>query len=530
MVGGKIGLFRRSEVQAVGKLIAWLIPEGFFQKNRFDREPIRGNDLLPDAVTDWRHAIPGIVIPSDFEESLILWKKMTMSGAFAHFSGMYQELLCILGYHQLDPENREHAVVMANLGRFASMLTDFETANRLGGRRIHWDTDMKSLCWFMNTYATGKYEEQIADDMRGVDAVLLMTVHQAKGLEWPLVFIPAMVKGRFPSSKSGSVKHWLIPREIFDVRRYEGDKESERKLLYVGLTRAKDVLILGHFTTLNGRKKGISEFLEEDIPLDKMNPLTDKDHLPLHDLSHRGNSEEIQSYSAGELIRYGKCPYMYRLNYVWGYEPGLSEYLGYGNSLHFCMRVAAEQMKQGRSPISAVADAVDRHFYLPFADDARQMKVKDAAKRKLIEFARAHIDDMLRIREVETRVEYPTHQSTVVGKIDVILHDGEGVEIRDYKTSDRVVTEDEASMQIRLYARGLTILGDDVTKGSIAYLEDGSLAEVRMNPDDLNSAEAVAGGHIVGIKSRQFKACPGNNCKECNYAKICRWGSQKMLS
>ena len=42
------------------------------------------------------------------------------------------ELLTILGYQYLDPENPEHAVMMANLGRFGSMLTDFETANRVG--------------------------------------------------------------------------------------------------------------------------------------------------------------------------------------------------------------------------------------------------------------------------------------------------------------------------------------------------------------------------------------------------------------
>ena len=106
---------------------------------------------------------------------------------------MYYELLTILGYQNLDPENPEHAVVMANLGRFGSMLTDFETANRLGGRRLHWEADLKSLCWFMNTYASSSYEEQMGDDLRGVDAVQLMTVHQAKGLEWSLVFIPSVV-------------------------------------------------------------------------------------------------------------------------------------------------------------------------------------------------------------------------------------------------------------------------------------------------------------------------------------------------
>ena len=130
---------------------------------------------------------------------------------------------------------------------------------------------------------------------------------------------------------------------------------------------------------------------------------------------------------------------------------------------------------------------------------------------------------MLRIREVETRVEYPMHRATVVGKIDVILHDGEGVEIRDYKTSDRVVTESDAAMQVRIYARGLAMLGDMVTRGSIAYLDDASIADVTVSKHDLESAEAQAGVHIDGIKRRRFEPCPGDSCGQCSYGNICRW-------
>jgi DNA helicase II / ATP-dependent DNA helicase PcrA len=524
MVGGKVGLFRRSDVQAVGKLIAWLHPAGFFQKSKWSgKDTLHGDDLLPVALQDWHDAVPEIVLPADVRDALQRWKESTLRGTYHHFTEMYYELLTILGYHQFDPENPEHAVVMANLGRFGMMLTDFETANRLGGRHLHWEADLKGLCWFMNTYATSSYEEQQGDDVRGVDAVQLMTVHQSKGLEWPLVFIPSVVFGRFPSSKVGTPKQWLIPRDLFDVRRYEGDMEVERKLMYVALTRAKDVLVVSYFSHLNGRKKGTSELVDDCLPVDHMQHLSDHDPLPLIALSPHTSTEDIQSYSAGELIVYGKCPYMYRLNQVWGYQPGLSDLLGYGTSLHFCMRIAAEQMKQGASPISAVANAVDRQFYLPFADDGRMTTLRDIAKKKLIGFVKDNKDDMLRIREVETRVEYPMHRATVVGKIDVILHDGEGVEIRDYKTSDKVTTKDEAAMQVRLYAQGLTMLGDTVTRGSVAYLEDAEIVPVPVSVQELLSAEEKAGEHIDGIKRRKFQPCPSDSCEQCNYGNLCRW-------
>jgi DNA helicase-2/ATP-dependent DNA helicase PcrA len=211
------------------------------------------------------------------------------------------------------------------------------------------------------------------------------------------------------------------------------------------------------------------------------------------------------------------------LNTVWGYQPGLSEYLGYGTSLHFCLRIASEQIKQGTSPLSAVENAVDNHFYLPFADEGVTESLKAAAKKHLIKFVGDHIDDMFRIREVEARVEYPMHRATVVGKIDVILREKAGVEIRDYKTSDRVTTTDDAEMQVRIYAKGLAILGDTVIRGSIVNLEKASLTDVPVDEPELRSAEAKAGEHIDGIKQRKFHPYPGKFCGDCHYGGICRW-------
>jgi len=523
IVGGKVGLFRRSEVRAVGKLIAWLARDGFFQDNKFSRDSIRGDDLLNSAILDWNDAVPEVHLPEDIRNRLQEWKRSVLNGTYPHFTSVYQELLTHLGFQQLDPENREHAVIMANLGRFGNLLTDYETANRLGGRSIHWEADLIGLCWFMNTYAIGAYEEHSGDDIRGIDAVQLMTIHQAKGLEWPLVFLPSVVSGRFPSSRAGKQKKWLIPRDLFDVQRYEGGIEDEKKLMYVGLTRARDVLVVSYFKTLNGRKKGMSSFLQNDLATNMMTPVVDRDMLPLHNLILQGDPDEIQSYSAGELILYGRCPYMYRLNQIWGFQPGLSDYLGYGKALHFCMRVAAERIKEGYSPISAVASVVDAHFFLPFADSGRHQKVKDIAKKKLIQFAREYEEDLRRIREVETRIEYPMQRATVVGKIDVILHDGEGVEIRDYKSSDVVTTQDEVAMQLRLYARGLTLLGESVSRGSVAYLEDATVAPVPIGNEELQEVERIVERHIEGISRGIFPACPGGACERCDYGTICRW-------
>lgn len=523
MVGGKVGLFRRPEIKALGKLFAWSFEGGFWKENIYDTEGVEGDDLLYSAVDDWKTGVPDIPLPDNVNSALVQWKESALNSEYGNFTRAYQELLIIMGYHKLDPDNLSHMVIMANIGRFNSLLTDYESANMLGGRKRNWERDVKGLFWYMTLHATGSYEEQPGDDIRGVDAVQLMTVHQAKGLEWHMVFIPAMTNKRFPSSMTGRKGKWLIPRDIFDVDKYEGDIESERKLFYVALTRAKDSLVVSRFRRIN-RNVGPSEFITEGLNLSRMTELSDRESLPLCAVAKTVDTEDIQTFAAGEIITYGKCPYFYRFRHVWGYQPGLNVMIGYGNTLHFCLRYAAELIRDGGySPMSAIATSVDWNFHLPFAGEARTKKMKEGAKRKLVQFVMEHEDDMLRIKEVESRIEFPLYRATIAGKVDVILHDGENLEIRDYKTSDTVTTPDEAAMQVQLYTTGLRRIGEPVTRGSISYLEDATTEPVDVGDDALHVARTTAEKNIEGIMNRDFAPCPGKPCKICDYTRICRY-------
>ena len=523
MVGGKVGLFRRPEIKAIGKLFVWLYEGGFWKDNRWDKESIECGDLLTSALEDWGIGVPDISLHPDINEKLENWKEKILNNEFHGFTQLYYELLTLLGYLYLDPDNPNHAVIMANLGRFSTLLTDFESVNRFGGRKKNWKRDIKGLFWYMYSHATKSYEEQPSDDVLGVNAVQLMTVHQSKGLEWSVVFIPAMVDKRFPSIMTGRLRKWDIPRTLFDAEKYEGDIDGERKLFYVALTRAKDMLVVSHFNQLNS-KVGTSLFIDHELTLSKMKKITEKDNLPMCKVPHTHDIEEIQTFAAGEIITYGKCPYLYRLNQVWGYQPLFKEMIGYGNALHYCLRSAAELIRdEGYSPVSAVATSVEENFYLPFAGPKVFEDAKRGAKQKLIRFVQKHVDDMMRIKEVESRIEFPLQRATIMGKVDVILHDNDYIEIRDYKTSDSVITTEEAAMQVQLYSAGLTMIGETVSKGSISYLEDAVTEPVNVDDATIKTATDTAENYIDRIIKRDFTPCLGEFCGACNYVKICRF-------
>ena len=80
-----------------------------------------------------------------------------------------------------------------------------------------------------------------------------MTVHKAKGLEFPVVFLPGLVADRFPARSRR--EPLALPVELVDEILPEGDGhlQEERRLFYVAMTRARDELVLSHAAESRGR-------------------------------------------------------------------------------------------------------------------------------------------------------------------------------------------------------------------------------------------------------------------------------------
>ena len=216
------------------------------------------------------------------------------------------------------------------------------------------------------------------------------------------------------------------------------------------------------------------------------------------------------------------------MNKLWGYLQSSNPLIGYGNALHFCLRHAAELIKdKGLDPISAVATAVDEVFHLPFAGMELSEKVKSKAKQTLVNFAVKHETDMRNIEEVESRLEFPLQNATIVGKVDVILKDDKSFEIRDYKTSDNIITQEHSELQLRLYTYGLKNIDWDISKGSVAYLEAPTIEEVTLHNNEINNAKNDAERIVNLIKNSRYKPNSSDFCGKCEYFNICKYGREK---
>ena len=115
---------------------------------------------------------------------------------------------------------------------------------------------------FLGTQATDEYKyHSFKPKDPDADAVQIMTVHKAKGLEFHTVFLPELTKREFPVSNMGGKKYYNVLGGVFEENKdkYQSDLEDERKLFYVAVTRAKQNL----FMTYELSAQTVSCFVKE---------------------------------------------------------------------------------------------------------------------------------------------------------------------------------------------------------------------------------------------------------------------------
>ncbi|GAA2210748.1 DNA helicase PcrA [Nonomuraea monospora] len=154
------------------------------------------------------------------KEFVALVEELIAKGAGMPPSALAEEVLVATGYRaeleaSEDPQDESR---LENLNELISVASEFEEANPEG-----------TLVEFLEQVSLVADADQIPDADGGQGVVTLMTLHTAKGLEFPVVFLTAMEDGVFPHVRSLGE-----PKEL----------EEERRLAYVGITRAQERLYL----------------------------------------------------------------------------------------------------------------------------------------------------------------------------------------------------------------------------------------------------------------------------------------------
>lgn len=528
--GGRTGLFDQPEAVVLGRTFAWL--SDIEWRDRFGPSALISDSVLfaeyqrvfelPDGtrtrvvrfLREWKTAVPRV----DRRANLM-----------AEFYDLLDELQ-VRSWSLTDPLSVNR---LGTLARFSALLVDYESVRlrarpdpnapgeQLGGQdRGIWY--YRNLAIHIINYAQGAYEGFDGEADFVLNAVDLTTVHRAKGLEWPAVFVPSVTANRFPTTRTGETQSWLVPRNAFNAARYEGSDGDERRLFYVALTRARDWLSVSRHSRVNTRGVSPSRYYQGLVHLE-----VEPEDIVLPDIEadERDTGDPI-SITYSELASFIDCGLSFRLRNLLGFQPRLAPELGYGKAVHHVMRAIAEVTKaSGRVPTPGQIDELlNASFFLPSATKPAHRLLKDAARRLVTTYVDKYEEDLYRVWETERPFELHLDGVTVTGRADVILDQEGGIPtalaIVDYKTATHTELGDHA-LQLQVYTDAGRREGLDVRAAYVHDLKAASRGPIPVEPAEIARAEAVVSDAAGRIRARDYRPNPGLRCRRCEVRTIC---------
>lgn len=527
--GGRTGLFDAPEARVLGRTVCWLADIEW--RTGYERgERVEESDLLDDYSSVFGTAGKQ---QRSLRSFLRAWKDHAHQDKKpSDLVGEFYELCDVLEVSRWDMDDELVVNRLGTLARFTMLLTDYESVRRrarpdaaapgeqVGGQdRGHWH--YKNLAIHVVNYAAGAYEDFDGEPDVDIDAIDLTTVHRAKGLEWPVVFVPAMTAKRFPSSKTGTEQTWLAPRSLFNAARYEGSDADERRLFYVAATRARDFLSVSRHGRVTKQSVGPSPYFDE-LDCDELRP----DDVRFPDVEPRRADDDVAvALSFSELSQFLGCGMEYRLRGLLGFQPRLAPELGYGKAVHHMLRAVADHTReQGAVPSTAELDRMlDDRFFLPTANKVAHREMKEAARRLIGQYVDQFEDDLHRVWESERPFELRLDGVVISGRADVILDHEDGVPtglaIIDYKSSTK--GEGDHDLQLQIYANAGRREGLDVRGAYVHDLKRTNRAAVDVADAALADAAQEATKAASALKQREFTSRPGRHCRTCEVRTVC---------
>lgn len=563
--GGRTGLFLNEEINAFGELFAWMPDSSWRDGGKFDRPADGSSAYRPATVegpADTLGSAFGMTKQEKAEFVLYLgdWKKHRLSSGGKgriSFVGDFYKLLDALGVWKLDPDRSvDDSGRLGAYARFSCILADFESIAFRGrkesvpavGSTITTATATRyvaaagaaesrnkliwgSLANFLLNYAKDNYEDFEGETASDREEVAIFTVHQAKGLEWPVVFLPSLTSRRFPSSNSGRAQTWLVPESCFGPdpqARYEGGDADERRLFYVAITRARDAVYLSH-PRRKKNKLSPSPYLREIagtqvIPVMKaLPPPPIEAVLPKH---------EPVELSFSDLADHEHCGHSYRLGRVFGFQREVAEELGYGKAVHHVLRTLAERRRAtGKTPSAAeIEQMVETELFVPFANRPSYEQMERRVKALVATYVGSYEADLERVWATERPFEMRFSKGILAGRADVIL-DREGglsdaLAIVDYKVNTDAERDERYTRQLQVYAAAARGEGLTVDALYLHALRGDRRDSVPHASDLTDAAVQWAEREVTAIAEARFPAlAEQTKCADCDYLRIC--GSRK---
>lgn len=425
------------------------------------------------------------------------------------------------------------------LNQFYQKIKDFSEAM---SEQAYLANFVSLIDWEIESGDSGSLKLDFIDH----EAVSVMTVHSAKGLEFKYVFLVDLIEGKFPSRNRQdkiSMPIKLIKEKIDED--YDIHIAEERRLFYVAMTRAKEKLFLSASLNLdNLRPNKVSRFVfeagfnEDNVSQQKMSYPLLKDLFDDGQYLKSYDKELIipEKFSFSQLAAYSTCPLQYKYGFILKI-PVLEDKasLNFGRLMHNCLQEYLQPLVYNRQ-----LNLFEKGDYLKWS------RLKEIYKKRFNPYVYANIKEAKeyygqgeislknfseeikkntpKVMFLEKNFNFRIKDDIIKGTIDrVDLLTDKTVDVIDYKTGnpkEKLAYQDKR--QLILYQLFLEDnLNIKVNSLNYYYLNNNTNLSFTVKEKEKEKLIEEIQQNIKSIKSKEFPAKPSMMCSFCDYNDIC---------
>ncbi len=448
-----------------------------------------------------------------------------------------------------DPNSPEEVRKVENISSFFTKIKEYEVQNsesRVG--------DFVEYLDFLIESGESPLASQI--DWRNENAVNILTIHSAKGLEFETVFLVNLVAQRFPSTDRK--EQIPLPEELVKepLPTIDPHIAEERRLFYVGITRAKTNLFLTsakfYHDAAASRPKKLSLFIQEALgekfgkySIEKSSTSKNEfsfdhykkdqvkvDTLPLIP------KHKVTYLSYSQIECFDTCPMHYKLDYILQIPRLPSVALTFGTTIHDTLRDTYMLIKNHEieKDVDNVYQKALEFYELHWSSIGFENKKQEHdryadGQRILKDLLEADLKRNFEIQKLEEPFTFAIAPNLKIGgRIDRIDKHPDGkIEIIDYKTGTKPELKDLETglkgLQLSMYAMAAMKILDTPLENLILtfyYLESNERISITRTHEDLATAKQKILEVRDAIEKSNF-TCSGNYfCQNnCDYKLFC---------
>ncbi len=380
------------------------------------------------------------------------------------------------------------------------------------------------------------------------NAVNILSVHSSKGLEFDVVFLVNLVSDRFPTRERKETIP--IPTQLIKEILPTGDYhlEEERRLFYVGATRAKNKLFLtaALFYGEGKRKKKISSFVYETLGEETVDKnLKQKEEidnqLKLLEWIEPEEKEMIKKHVAAPItyLSYSQiqtfqiCPLHYKLKYILKIPTPPTAAQSFGISVHNTLRDFYQAHKRGEKiKISNIEKLLNNNWINEgYLSKKHLNEAFLKAKKEITNYLKKNFDKKKLPLLTEYSFNFFIRKLKIGGIMDRVdsLENGK-IEIIDYKTGGKLPTQKEMdnNLQLTIYALAAVEVREkhlnksfDQVKLSLCFLEKDKKLTTTRTKEQLEEAKKEILKIADEIATSDFKCSNSPLCNSCEYKILC---------